>query len=280
MTALIVDVGMHRCEDTDYYLARGYRVVAVEPNPALVDLAQRRHAHAVASGQLVVLSCALTDQDLGSVEFNVSDTSQWSSIRTEVSTRLGRGSKPLVVATRTLASVLREFGLPLYCKIDAAGHERVCLATLSSLPELPPFLSVQTECLGQGEVITEEAALATLRQLVSLGYRSFKLVDQSTLSVLHPERRFYFAKGTAPEKLLWVIKRSATVMRQRRYLGRLQHRFQRGASGPFGEDLNGSWSDAADAAEMLLRHRRDFFGGNTANAARSFSFWCDWHARR
>ena len=33
---LIYDVGMHNGDDTAYYLRRGFRVVAIEPNPALV----------------------------------------------------------------------------------------------------------------------------------------------------------------------------------------------------------------------------------------------------
>lgn len=34
--ALVIDVGMHNGDDTAYYLHRGYRVVAIEANPAWV----------------------------------------------------------------------------------------------------------------------------------------------------------------------------------------------------------------------------------------------------
>ena len=38
---LIYDVGMNTGDDTAYYLNRGYRVVAIEANPDLVDLPAR-----------------------------------------------------------------------------------------------------------------------------------------------------------------------------------------------------------------------------------------------
>jgi FkbM family methyltransferase len=39
---LIYDVGMHNGDDTAYYLRRGFRVIAIEPNPALVATAAER----------------------------------------------------------------------------------------------------------------------------------------------------------------------------------------------------------------------------------------------
>jgi len=36
MKKTIFDVGLHKGEDTEYYLTRGFRVVAIEANPDLV----------------------------------------------------------------------------------------------------------------------------------------------------------------------------------------------------------------------------------------------------
>ena len=44
---LIYDVGMHKGEDTDYYLQKGFRVVAFEANPDLVNLCRTRFANAM-----------------------------------------------------------------------------------------------------------------------------------------------------------------------------------------------------------------------------------------
>jgi len=45
-------LGMHNGDDTAYYLARGYDVVAVEANPALCASAGKRFAPEVAAGRL------------------------------------------------------------------------------------------------------------------------------------------------------------------------------------------------------------------------------------
>lgn len=39
---LIFDAGAHRGDDTDFYLGKGFRVVAAEANPILVDHLRRR----------------------------------------------------------------------------------------------------------------------------------------------------------------------------------------------------------------------------------------------
>lgn len=47
---LIIDVGMHNGQDTAFYLAKGFDVVALEANPVLVDAARIRFASEIESG--------------------------------------------------------------------------------------------------------------------------------------------------------------------------------------------------------------------------------------
>src|SRR5262249_5480686 len=47
---LIYDVGMNNGDDTAYYLRRGFRVVAIEPNPALVATACERFRREIETG--------------------------------------------------------------------------------------------------------------------------------------------------------------------------------------------------------------------------------------
>jgi hypothetical protein len=44
---LIYDVGFHVGEDTEFYLKKGYRVLAVEANPELCARGQMRFADAI-----------------------------------------------------------------------------------------------------------------------------------------------------------------------------------------------------------------------------------------
>jgi spermidine synthase len=41
---LIYDIGMHDGSDSEFYLRKGYRVVAVEANPKLVEACRERLA--------------------------------------------------------------------------------------------------------------------------------------------------------------------------------------------------------------------------------------------
>ena len=275
---LIIDIGMHKCEDTDFYLHLGYKVVAIDANANLVNLAKTKYERMVHAGVLTVLNYAMADEDFGSIDFNISDETLWSSIKLEVSTRLGHHSEKVAVVTRTLASIIKEFGIPYYCKIDAAGFEDSCLRTLSDAL-LPEFISVESECIGEGQVLTDEQALNTLNRLYQIGYRKFKLVDQSTLSVLRLDKRFYFGNSTYWESLIRRWNRFFVIVHQRRYLGKFRYNFKPSASGPFGEYLDGEWVDLEAAKKILMRHRADYFRVE-ASPKRSFSFWCDWHAKR
>ena len=56
---LIIDVGMHDGGDTARFLEEGFRVVAVEANPHLVEEGSARFAEPIRSGQLVIVGAAI-----------------------------------------------------------------------------------------------------------------------------------------------------------------------------------------------------------------------------
>ena len=39
---LIIDVGMHRGEDANYYLKRGYNVIAIDANPNIIKYVNKK----------------------------------------------------------------------------------------------------------------------------------------------------------------------------------------------------------------------------------------------
>ena len=64
MGEIIYDFGMNEGSDTDYYLAKGFKVVAVEANSMLCSQAERRFAQQIADGRLVLLNVALARADV------------------------------------------------------------------------------------------------------------------------------------------------------------------------------------------------------------------------
>ncbi|HXG08412.1 MAG TPA: FkbM family methyltransferase [Gemmataceae bacterium] len=279
-TDLIIDVGLHQGEDTGFYLHRGYRVVAVDADERLIARARQVYADAVRRGRLHLVHCAVADT-AGEVAFHLSGQTLWNSLRPEVSARRNLHQGTVTVPARRLPDLFDEYGVPLYCKIDIEGYDAVCLATLEEAAELPRYLSVETECVGEAERLTDAQALETLQRLHRLGYRRFKLVDQASLMVLSPERQFYGA-STRWDRLWERLGltggcrcHTAVRVNRRRLCQRHRYDFPPGASGPFGEELDGRWLDVHEAREALLRHRRDYF---RMPSAKNYGFWCDWHA--
>ncbi|MGD0177535.1 MAG: FkbM family methyltransferase [Candidatus Bathyarchaeia archaeon] len=269
---LIFDVGMHNGEDTSYYLKRGCKVVGIDADPCLIEKARKRFRTRIERGQLILVNCAVSHKDNEVVTFYVSQAPLFSSLKQSLAERGRWLSKGTKVHTRTLPSLINEFGCPHYCKIDIEGSEIVCLQTMSCLAQLPSFISVQSECF---EVpATEEQALGTLHELHRLGYGKFKLVEQTTLTVLKPGTRFYIDTS----RVLWIRIMTWARLRMERWKrlasSRLGYGFALGSSGAFGDGLESEWLEYEAAKETYLFHRRDFLKSRPVN----LGFWCDWHA--
>jgi FkbM family methyltransferase len=60
---LIYDVGMNNGDDTAYYLSLGFRTVAIEANPELVEQAKSRFAREISAGRLFILNIGIADRE-------------------------------------------------------------------------------------------------------------------------------------------------------------------------------------------------------------------------
>ena len=263
----------------------GHRVVAVDADPRNIEWASKEFHDAVASGQLALVNAAVSDAD-GHAEFYLSKSTVWSSLKAGIAGRLGRSDHRIQVATKRLDGLFRQYGTPCYCKIDVEGYDAVCLKTLEGSDDLPKYISVESECLSEGESADEELYLRTLKGLQALGYNRFKLVDQASLKVLEDEVIY----DDHPIGLMSLIRQkfnrgydSPYSRIKRDNHQRLRHRLGRsrdfafGSTGPFGDQLDGEWCDGITAERRLTIHRHAFF---QMRSARSFGFWCDWHATR
>jgi hypothetical protein len=57
----IFDLGMYDASDTSYYLEEGYKVVAVEANPALAKSAEMKFGRWIETGRLKILNAAISE---------------------------------------------------------------------------------------------------------------------------------------------------------------------------------------------------------------------------
>jgi len=144
---LVYDIGMHHGEDTAYYLAKGYRVVAFEAHPELVRKCRERFADAISSGGLTIVEGAIAGRTSGPVTFYVDSNSLWGSIDPSWvrKKRVMRSQQQISVAAVDLAACMQRYGVPHYMKIDIEGADRLCLEALRGTSALPDYISMEAE---------------------------------------------------------------------------------------------------------------------------------------
>jgi hypothetical protein len=258
---LIFDVGFHQCEDIDFYLSTGYNVLGIDADYSNVKNAEIRYREQIKTKQLILEHCAITEDFEDDVDFYQSQYSHWSSLNKKIATRKNLPATVVAIQGKPLSYFMQAYGIPFYCKIDIEGSDIIALQSLEGFERFPKYISVETECIGEKDILSDDEILETLIQLHKLGYNQFKLIDQDSLHELRPDCQFYGILSNVNKK---------TLLSQN-----LKYSFKKGSSGPFGELLGDRWLSYDDAIKTLLFHRKHFFNsGNKVN----YAFWCDWHA--
>ncbi len=227
MNDLIYDVGMDNGDDSEFYLLKGFRVVAVEADPDLCRAAEHRFQPFVQSGQMTIVNCAIVPT-AGQVTFHRSSNRGWGTVvedwhRYNVAHDVAADS--LVVDGTTLADLVGIYGQPFYLKVDIEGMDRAALESLTETRIRPPYVSMEIS-------FDRSPTLASVRSdfdaLVRLGYDRFKLVNQFTVPQQSP-----------PSPAL-----------TGRYV---PHVFTNSSSGLFGEEAPGEWLSADAAVKAFQR---------------------------
>jgi len=228
---LIYDVGAHKGEDAEFYLLKGFRVVAIEAVPALCDDIRVRLRSYMESGQLTLINAAIARR-AGPITFFTNQkisvygtaSENWAR-RNEL---FGAPSNKGTVNGIRFNDVLAEHGIPYYLKIDIEGSDLLCLHALKSFPSRPKFVSIESATVRWADAVEE---FSVLREL---GYSRFKLVQQRDV----PKQRC----PNPPAEGKYV-----------------DHRFEKGSSGLFGDELAGEWMSDREALKSyrykFLRYR-------------------------
>ena len=225
---LIYDLGMNICEDTEFYLKLGFRVVAVEADPAACATAEERFGNAAREGRLKIINAAISESRDPLTFYVCSTMSAWSTASTRLRdqwAREGARFTEIEVPGVVTDDLVRTYGVPHYAKMDIEGCDLMCMEGLSRQPIRPSYLSFEVDFYYAEEMV----ACAT-----AMGYRRFALVPQSTV----PTQR----QPKTPKE------------------GRqVEHCFKCGASGLFGEDLPHPWVSArairAKCRAIINQHR-------------------------
>ncbi len=268
-TGLIYDVGMHRGEDTIYYLKKGFRVTAFEANPKLVAECKVGFGDQIASGQLTIVEGAIAPKNYGDrLTFYNPSLSVWGTVEPDWNERnlqLGQTSETIEVERVDFADALTRYGMPFFLKIDIEGVDQHVLSVMEQFGERPKHISIESEKVDFLKLQSE------LKQLCALGYNKFRVVQQQT------------------------IPGSAIIIKDSRGTP-FRHTFPTHASGPFGDDLQQAWVSYEQAEETYrqifrcysLFGDRSFLRRTKAGwhlmdlverlTLRSFPGWYDTHA--
>jgi FkbM family methyltransferase len=216
---LIYDVGMHKGEDSEFYLKKGFSVVGFEADPNLVKFCRTKFRSEIKSGRMILVEGAIVegegaDQIPPQVKFfrNLSK-SEWGTVRAEWANRPQNQrtiSEVLSVSTVDFKSCLRRYGVPYYMKIDIEGADLHCMRVLLDFDVTPMCVSIESEKKSFIKLIEE---IDLLRRL---GYSRFQAVQQARVN----------------------RQREPFPAREGKYVGQ---KFVAGSSGLFGKDLPNEW---------------------------------------
>lgn len=231
---LVYDLGLHKGEDTEYYLKRGFKVIAVEADEELVAKNQRDFREFVEKGDLVIVHGAISDVAEDTITFfKNTKISVWGTVVKEWAQRnaeLGAVSVEVKVNVVRLKSLFKKYGIPYYLKIDIEGMDLVALKTLSECPVKPKYVSIESEKVYWNNLVEE------FEVLEELGYDAFNLVEQS---------------GIPKQKIPDLSEEGDMVI----------HRFKPGSTGLFGSDLRDQWlskQEAIDRYKKIFKLYRAF----------------------
>lgn len=228
---LIYDVGMHKGQDTDFYLKKGFKVIGFEANPENAAFCRERFADAVADGRLIIIEGAIAENFSSNgkparIKFYRNENhSLWGSTSEDWAYRnevMGTTHEVIDVDAVDFGKCMEKYGVPFYLKADIVGSEVICLRAMLEFENKPDYLSIRSE-----KVIFRRLQ-AEFDLLEKLGYDTFKAVRQDfekvNISVPGPN-------------------------------GDVRYEFEEGASGPFAGESPGEWK----AREAVLKEYKKVF---------------------
>lgn len=257
---LIYDVGMYDGSDTAYYLHRGYRVVAIEANPQLVDAARLRFVESLNSGQLHLLNIAIHQTPGLDLPFWISEMATCSSFSEGVATKYGSATAT-TVRTESFSRVLAAHGVPRYLKIDIETLDDACIAALDRR-DLPQYVSIEAQ---------PDGPETSLVELSRLGYRKFKIIEQGEF---RPLVRYRISRK---HRLAYLLPRLRDRLFSPMRPLPADWNFTLHSSGPLPWETSGHWQSLSELQKDWKRWL-PLIDDPIANPKAAYQPWWDFHA--
>lgn len=164
---LIMDIGMHKAYDTEFYLKKGFRVVAVEASAGLCEQVSTRLKEYLKNGCLTIVNKAIAPIDVKAVSFYINPRKDdWGSTHRITAEKGYDVAVETVVETTTLHALFDTYGVPYYLKSDIEGADPLLVRQLLVDSRRPTFISIETY------------SVADLNEIDLCGYDRYQVVNQ------------------------------------------------------------------------------------------------------
>lgn len=221
---MIFDIGCNNGDDTDFYLRKGFRVVAMDADKALCESVRERFSTEIKDGRCEVICGAVGDKSGEIVTFYICDEkTDWNTCDPYFVARnekVGVKYRSVDVPTINVAELMDKRGTPYYVKIDIEGADTIPLRSMMARAEVPAYVSVE---IAQHDL---SEGLEQLLLLKRLGYTRFNFFNQGM-------RRHVRAPSRALEGRYAFFNAEAVT------------------TGLFGKELDGKWLDFSAAVKRF-----------------------------
>lgn len=180
---LVFDVGAHVGDRVASFRRLGARVVAVEPQPALVKVL--KILYGLRTG--VAVEAAAIGRSVGTTEIMINPDNPTVSTASRDFVEAAHGApgweaqrwaKTLRVPMTTLDALIARNGVPAFIKIDVEGFEAEALAGLTQLVKALSF---------EFTTIQRDVALASIDRCKALGYTRFNAALGESQTFVHAD---------------------------------------------------------------------------------------------
>jgi FkbM family methyltransferase len=161
--SLCFDIGANIGRKTDIFLKLGAaKIILVEPNPECVQFLKWKYGK---NERIVIIPKAISDKEeikeMRICEANSlsSLSSEWIEKAQDLRYQQFQWNTKIQVSTTTLDQLIKQFGLPDFCKIDVEGYE---LFVLQGLHQTVPIISFE---FSPETLLTAKRCIQYLNQL-------------------------------------------------------------------------------------------------------------------